>query len=179
MMKNLYLISCFRRSKAFFALLLLFIIMIAYGHKTNLPVTPAFISNMYILKGDSKKDSSLFITINGRTLLNLSHAYDEPRRMLIYSTLDAYHQGILHGKTDPQEPSIDRTVSKHPFLRGLRAAICCQKADYDHYLPWLLQYMQSAVSDSIKRLDIGMSYIHYDDRNLPVADSTKHLYQIE
>jgi hypothetical protein len=178
-MKKLYLISCFRRSKAFFALLLLFIIMIAYGHKTNLPVTPAFISNMYILKGDSKTGSFLFITVNGQTLLNLPHTFDEPRRMMIYSSLEAYHQGMLNGETDPLQASIDRTVGKHPFLRGLSTAICCRKADYEHYLPWLLRYMQSAVSDSIKKLDIGISFIHYDDRNLPVTDSTKYLYHIE
>ena len=160
-------------------LLVLFILMIWWGHQTNLPITPAFITNMYMLKGDSKKDSFLFITVNGQSELNLFHTFDEPRRMMIYSTLDAYHQGMLNGKTDPLQTSIDRTVGKHPFLRGLRAAICCRKTDYDHYLPWLLQYMQSAVSDSIKKLDIGMAFIHYDDRNLPVADSTKHLYQIE
>ena len=178
-MKKLYLISCFRRNKGIFALSIVFILMICYGHKTNLPITPAFITNMYILKSDSKTDSFLFITINGRTPLNLSHTFDEPRRMMIYSTLEAYHQGMLNGETDPLQTSIDRTVSKHPFLRGLRAAICCRKADYEHYLPWLLQYMQEAVSDSIKRLDIGMAFIHYDDRNLPVGDSTKYLYQIE
>jgi len=179
MMNKLYLISCFRRSKAFFALLVLFIIMAAYGHKTNLPITPAFISNMYILKGDSKTGSFLWIAINRQTELNLYHTFDEPRRMMIYSTLEAYHQGILNGETDPQQASIDRTVGKYPFLRGLRGAICCRKADYDHYLPWLLRYMQSAVSDSIKRLDIGISFIHYNDRNLPVTDSTKYLYHIE
>jgi hypothetical protein len=179
MMRKLYLVRCFYDNKILFALLILFIAAICYGHKTGLPVTPAFISNLYILKGDTRKDSFLFITVNGQTQLNLSHTFDEPRRMMIYSTLEAYHQGMLNGATDPMQAAIDQTVGKHPFLRGLRTAIGCRKSDYDRYLPWLLKYMQYSVSDSIKRLDIGMSFIHYDDRNLPVADSTKHLYQIE
>ncbi len=179
MMRKLYLVRCFFENKIFFALLVLFIAAVYYGHKTNLPITPAFITNMFILKGDTKKDSYLTITVNGQTLLNLTHTFDEPRRMMIYSTLDAYHQGMLNGEKDPMLASIDQTVSKHPFLRGLRSAIGCRKTDYDQYLPWLLKYIQTSVSDSIKRLDIGMAYIHYDDRNLPVADSTKPLYHIE
>jgi hypothetical protein len=178
-MKKLYLIRVYRRNKAFFALLVVFLAAIWYGHKTNLPITPAFISNMYALKGISRTDSFLYIDINGQTTLNLTHTFDEPRRMMIYSTLFAYHRAMLNGEVDPGQAMIDRTVQKHPFLRGLRNANYCGKHDYDAYLPWLLTYIRASCSDTIRRLDIGMSYFHYDDRNLPVPDSTKHLYQVE
>jgi hypothetical protein len=179
MMRKLYLVRCFYNNKIFFALLIIFIAAVCYGHKTNLPITPAFISNVYILKGDTKKDSFLFITVNGTTLLNLHHTFDEPRRMMIYSTLETYRQAALNGGTDPELALIDRTVKKHPFLHGLRQAIGWKAGNYDHYLPWLLKYIRASVSDSVKRLDVGVAYIHYNDRNLPVTDSTKPLYHIE
>jgi hypothetical protein len=178
-MNKLYLVYCYHRNKVFFVLMLLFMAGILYGHKTNLPITPAFIANVYTLKSDTRKDSFLTITVNGQTPLNLFHTIDEPRRMMIYSTLSAYHQGMLRGKTDPDLALIDKTVDKHPFLRPLRRAIGCRAADYDHYLPWLLRYIRASVSDTINMLDINMSYIHYTERDLPIADSTKHLYHIE
>jgi hypothetical protein len=178
-MKKLYLIYCYRRNKALFALIVGFIAAIVYGHKTNLPITPAFISSMYMDRSISRTDSFLYITLNGQTTLNLTHTYDEPRRMMIYSTLLAYHRAMLNGEVDPERALIDRTVQKHPFLRGLSNASRCDRQDYDRYLPWLLTYIRASCSDTIRRLDIGMSYFHYDGRNLPVADSSKHLYHIE
>lgn len=178
-MNKLYLVYYYHRNKFLFVLILLFMVGILYGHKTNLPITPALMPNMYFLKTLVKQDSFLTITVNGRTTLDLTCTLDEPRRMLIYSTLIAFHAGMVNGKKDPDLELIDRTVHKHPFLHGLRQVVGCRETDYDRYLPWLLKYIRASVSDTIRRLDIGMTYIHYNQQDLPVEDSAKQYYQIE
>src|SRR5580693_7765810 len=96
LLNRLFLVRCFRQNKALFFLVLLFILFVAYGHRTGCEITPFYIFGMYTGKGQAKKDSLLLVKVwndrpgdTGR-VLNLYHTIDEPRRMMIFSTLDGY-----------------------------------------------------------------------------------------
>jgi hypothetical protein len=175
---RLYLVRCFRQNKFLFLLALLFIGVVFYGHKTGCEITPALVFSMYTSHQHVEKDSFLKVAIDGRDI-SLFHTIDEPRRMMIFSTLSAYRQGMLAGGRDPQEAVLTNAVQKHPFISFLAKRAFCMPEDYQQYLPWLLRYIQNAVDPTVSRIDISGVYIHYDIQNLPVADSTRHLYEFE
>lgn len=177
LLRRLYLVKCFRHHKLLFFVSLLFILAAFYGHKSSCEITPSLVIAMYSGSHQSEKDSLWLITVNDTVRLDLTHTIDEPRRMMIFSTLAAYHRGVLAGYKDPQENAIRLVVSKHPFLSPLSRGTYNTGADYARYLPWLLRYLQGAVDGKIKKIGLSLQYIHYDDRNLPVADSTHFLYE--
>jgi hypothetical protein len=176
---RLYLVKCYRHHKFLFFLSIFFIGAVFYGHKTSCEITPALVLGMYTGSRQAEKDSLLLVTVNDQTPVHLYHTIDEPRRMMIFSTLAAYHQGVLAGFEDPQEKMIGLTVNKHPFLRPFSKNSYNTRDDYALYPAWLLKYMQGALGEGIKKITISQQYIHYDDRNLPVADSTHSLYEFE
>ena len=173
---RLYLVRCFRQHKFLFFVSVLFVLAVLYGHKTTCEITPSVV--MAVDRGirSGEKDSLFLITINDSIRLRLSHTIDEPRRKMIYSTLTAYHRGVLAGYEDPQVRAIGVVVGRHPYMHLLSLYSHNTRADYTKYLPWLLRYLQEAVDKKIEKIAIALQYIHYDDRNLPVADSTHSLY---
>jgi hypothetical protein len=178
-LRRLYLFRCFEYNRVLFFAILLFISMVIYGHRSSCEITPAFTFGMYSQKSYSTRDSFFLIQTDDNRYLNLWHTADEPRRMMIFSTLAAFHRGAINLFQDPARPGIERVAKKHPFMRSLAKAAFCKRNDYEHYLPWLLEYTKKAVDPSIRKLNISITYIHYDLNNLPVADSTKQLYKIE
>lgn len=176
---RLYLVKCYRHHKFLFFVSIFFIGAILYGHKTNCEITPGLILGMYSSARQVEKDSFLLIVVNDAAPIRLYHTIDEPRRMMIFSTLSAYHQGASASYEDPEEQAIGLIVRKHPFIRPLSRNTYNTRADYEAYLPWLLKYMQEAVSKEIKKITISLQYFHYDAQNLPVTDSTHSLYEFE
>jgi len=179
LLRRLYLVKCFRHHKLLFFVSLLFILAALYGHRSSCEITPSLVVAMFSGSRQTEKDSFWLITVNDSVRLNLLHTIDEPRRMMIFSTLAAYHRGVLAGYKDPQEEAIRLVVSKHPFLRPLSRDTYNTGAGYASYLPWLLRYLQTAVDKKINKIELSLQYIHYDLRNLPVADSTHSLYEFQ
>jgi hypothetical protein len=177
--RQYFLVKCFYQNKPLFFLILLFFCLTVYCHKTNCEITPFFIFGMYTGKSEVRKDSFLLIRVNNEKTLNLYHTIDEPRRMMIFSTLTAYYRGVSGGYKDPFEAPISAIGRKHPFMRSLAGTAYCRKEDYLAYPSWFLSYLRSAVGKDIRTIDISMSYIHFDDHNLPVSDSLRHLYQFD
>ena len=179
LLSRLYLVKCFRHHKFLFFVTFLFILAALYGHKSSCEITPSLVVAMYSGSHQTEKDSFWLVTINDSVKLDLTHTIDEPRRMMIFSTLAAYHRGVLAGDKDPQENAIRLVVGKHPFLSPLSRETYNTGADYANYLPWLLKYIQGAVDKKINKIELSLQYIHYDGRNLPVADSTHSLYAFQ
>jgi hypothetical protein len=177
LLRRLYLVKCFRHHKLLFFVSVLFILAALYGHKSSCEITPALVMGMYSSSQQTEKDSCWLVTVNDSVRPDLTHTIDEPRRMMIFSTLAAYHRGVLAGYEDPQEKPIRLVVAKHPFLRPINRNTYNTGDDYAAYLPWLLSYLQEAVDGKIKKIGLSLQYFHYDDRNLPVADSTHFLYE--
>ncbi|MBK7883146.1 MAG: hypothetical protein IPJ81_04585 [Chitinophagaceae bacterium] len=117
--------------------------------------------------------------MNDGQLLNLTHTYDEPRRMMIFSTLFLYHNGAKNNYIDPIKIASEKIALKHPYLSFLQKFAYCEKERYLAYLPWLKKYMHHAVDKEIKTIKIYQNYIHYTDQNLPFIDSTVLKYSIE
>ncbi|MES1159715.1 MAG: hypothetical protein ABUM51_03085 [Bacteroidota bacterium] len=176
---RLFLVKCFRHHKLLFFVVLLFILVALYGHKSSCEITPSLVVAMYSGSHQTEKDSFWLVTVNDSVRLHLTHAIDEPRRMMIFSTLAAYHRGVLAGYKDPQEKAIRQVVDKHPFLSPFSRDTYNTGADYANYLPWLLRYLQGAVDGKINKIQLSLQYIHYDSRNLPVADSIHSLYAFQ
>jgi hypothetical protein len=176
-LNRLYLVRCYRENKFLFIVIVLFLSLVAYDHRTGNEITPAFVFSMFSQKHVSRQGSFLLIRLNGADTLNLYHTLDEPRRMMIFSTLSAYHDAVLAGYGDSHRDAVAAIVAKHPFMGSLSKGACCSRADYDRYLPWLLDYLRHAVDAKIERIDIDQCWFHYDGQNLPVTDSLKHRYE--
>jgi len=160
-----------------FFLAIIFIGAVLYGHKSSCEITPALVPGMYAGMEQRTEDDFLVITIDN-ALLDLHHTVDEPRRMMIYSTLSAFYQGVAAGE-DPKAPAIRELVRKHPFMTPLSMHAVNAGEDYGRYLPWLLQYIRHSVDKDIRRLGVYQLHVHYDKQNLPVADYRKILYELE
>ncbi|MDP4151724.1 MAG: hypothetical protein Q8927_06565 [Bacteroidota bacterium] len=179
LLSRLYLVRCFRENKFLFIVICLFLALAAYDHRTGNEITPAFVFSMFSQKHVSTQGNFFLIRVNGGDTLNMHHTIDEPRRMMIFSTLSAYHDGQLAGPGDPHRDAVAAIVAKHPFMAALSRGACCSRADYERYLPWLLGYLRHAVDEKIERIDIEQCWFHYDAENLPVTDSLKPLYASE
>jgi hypothetical protein len=180
--QKLYLVRCFREYKLLFFLAIIFIGAVLYGHKTSCEITPALVPGMYTTTDQRNTDDFLIIVADS-TQLDLYHTLDEPRRMMIYSTLSAYnevvpYQGAAAGE-DPKAAAIRSLVSKHPYMKLLSSHAVNGREDYERYLPWLLQYIRHSVNMGIRRLGIYQLHVHYDKQNLPQADYRKLLYELE
>lgn len=175
---RLFLVRCWRQNRILFFISLLFISAAIYGHRTGCEITPALDFAMYSSVHRSKQDSFLLVQVHGKTL-DLYHTLDEPRRMMIFSTLMAYHRGVLNGHRDPAEDLVTAVVAKHPFMRPLSGRAFCKPGDYKGYLPWLGRYLRHAVDENADTFRVSLLSLHYNDRNLPVTDSIKPLYTFE
>jgi hypothetical protein len=177
-----YLVRCFREYKLLFFLAIIFIGAVLYGHKSSCEITPALVPGMYASTGKRVSDDFLVIVADSE-LLDLHHTLDEPRRMMIYSTLSAFcqvapYQGAPVGE-DPKTAAIRAMVRKHPFMELLSSRAVNKTDDYGRYLPWLLKYIRHSVTRDIQRLSIYQLHVHYDKQDLPVADYRKLLYELE
>gem|GEM_PF-1228167 len=175
--QRLYLVRCWQEYKLLFFLAIIFIGAVLYGHKSSCEITPALVPGMYAGMEQRTEDDFLVITADN-ALLDLHHTVDEPRRMMIYSTLSAFYQGVAAGE-DPKAPAIRELVRKHPFMKPLSMHAVNAGEDYGRYLPWLLQYIRHSVDKDIRRLGVYQLHVHYDKQNLPVADYRKILYELE
>jgi len=175
---RLFLVRCWRQNRVLFFISVLFIGTAIYGHRTGCEITPALDFAMYSGVHDTKQDSFLRLRVNDRNL-DLFHTLDEPRRMMIFSTLGAYHRGMLAGNRDPVEPLVKAVVAKHPFIKPISGRAWCQPEDYAGYLPWLSRYLQHALHEDVHSLQVSLLSIHYNDLQLPVADTVKPLYTFE
>lgn len=180
--QRLYLVRCYRENKLLFFLSMLFIAAVLYGHKSSCEITPALVAGMYTT-AEQKESDDLLILMADNELLDLHHTIDEPRRMMIYSTLDAFYQvapyqGAAQGR-DPKDEAIRELVRKHPFIRTLSAKALNPPEAYERYLPWLLNYLRHAVDKNIHHLGVYQLHIHYNEKNLPVADYRKVLYELD
>jgi len=175
---RLFLVKCWRQNKLLFFIILFFIGAAIYGHRTGCEITPALDFAMYSGIHHTRTDSFLLVKANGR-IPELYHTIDEPRRMMVYSTLAAYHRGALAGYHDPAEPSVLAVVNRHPFMGPLSHRAVCRPDDYAQYPSWLLKYLQTAVDKDIRAVDILLLHLHYNEQELPVTDSIKHLYTFE
>ncbi|OJW53704.1 MAG: hypothetical protein BGO55_01075 [Sphingobacteriales bacterium 50-39] len=180
--QRLYLVRCWQEYKLLFFLAIIFIGAVLYGHKSSCEVTPALVMGMYAGREQRSADDFLVITADNE-LLDLHHTLDEPRRMMIYSTLSAFYQAVPYqgapAGEDPKAPAIRELVRKHPYMRLLSSHAMNAKEDYGQYLPWLLQYIRHSVKRDIQHLGIYQLHVHYDKQNLPVADYRKILYELE
>jgi hypothetical protein len=165
-----------------FFLAVFFIGAVLYGHKSSCEITPALVLGMYATAEQRSSDDFMVIMTDSE-LLDLHHTLDEPRRMMIYSTLSAFYQAVPYqgapAGEDPKTPAIRELVHKHPYMRPLSAHAVNKPEDYGQYLPWLLQYIRHSVNKDIQRLGIYQLHVHYDNQNLPVADYRKLLYELE
>ncbi len=180
--QRLYLVRCWQEYKLLFFLAIIFIGAVLYGHKSSCEITPALVLGMYAGREQRSADDFLVITADNE-LLDLHHTLDEPRRMMIYSTLSAFYQAVPYqgapAGEDPKAPAIRELVRKHPYMRLLSSHAMNAKEDYGQYLPWLLQYIRHSVNRDIQHLGIYQLHVHYDKQNLPVADYRKILYELE
>jgi hypothetical protein len=165
-----------------FFIAIIFIAAVLYGHKTSCEITPALVLGMYTSTEQTGSDDFLVIIADSQ-LLDLYHTFDEPRRMMIYSTLSAFcqarpYQGAPPGE-DPKLDAIRTIVQKHPFMQPLALHAVSSPQAYDRYLPWLLQYIRHAVDKRIHHLAVYQLHVHYDHQDLPVADYRKLLYELE
>jgi hypothetical protein len=180
--QRLYLVRCFRENKLLFSLSILFIAAVLYGHKSSCEITPALVAGMYTT-AEHRESDDLLMLMADTELLDLHHTIDEPRRMMIYSTLDAFYQaypyqGAEQAK-DPKEEAIRELVRKHPFIRTLSVGAVNPPEAYGSYLPWLMNYLRHAVDKKIHHLGIYQLHVHYNEENIPVADYRKVLYELD
>lgn len=174
-LSKLYLVRCYRQHKGLFILSIGFILAAAYGHKTNCEITPALVFSMYTGSRQVQNDSFFVVSVNGKPL-DLHHTIDEPRRMMIYSSLAAFHQGVLAGYQSPEQDAVLRILQKHPLIPLPGKKALCTPYAYTHYLPWLRSYIRAAVAQQADRISISQVYFHYDRQDLPIVDSTRQAY---
>ena len=174
--KRLFLVECWYRNKLLFFASLAFIALELYGHKTGCEITPALDYDMYSRKIHATHDSALVIK-TGDHLLDLFHTVDEPRRMMIYSTLSGFYDGVRTNRKDPMADQTAILLKKHPYMRTLAGNILNEITDYDRYPGWLVRYMQHAVDRSVDTAKILFLHLHYDAANLPIVDSIKPMYE--
>jgi hypothetical protein len=179
--QRLYLVRCYREHKLLFFLSIIFIGTALYGHKSTCEITPALVMGMYT-SAEQTSSNDFLIVMADSELLDLHHTIDEPRRMMIYSTLAGFYQAVPYqgaAGEDPKERSIQELIHKHPFMRTLGAHAGNPPGSYGQYLPWLLKYLQYSVNKNIHHLGIYQLHLHYDEQNLPVADYRKALYELD
>jgi hypothetical protein len=176
-MQRLYLVKCYRQHKFLFFVSLIFIGAVLYGHKTSCEIFPAIVPGMYAGTTETSTSDFLYLVADSQDL-DLHHTIDEPRRMMIFSTLAAYDQGAL-SLLDPTENAIRKLVQRHPFMKMLAANTVNTPGSYKQYLPWLRQYLRYAVNKDIHHLYVYQLHVHYDEHNLPVADYHKLLYELD
>jgi hypothetical protein len=141
--------------------------------------TPFFHFGAYSQKIEISQDYFFSIQIDNGRNLNFPHTFDEPRRMMIFSTLNNYHEGILNNKTDPSGISGAAIAKKYRLLAPIQKAAFCKANDYNNYLGWLKKYLQLSVNPGIKKIKIFQNYLHFDNSNVPLLDSSILKYQID